>query len=71
MAAEIVSTLVTAFTSTAQSIGTGCVSLFESIFMNADKTSISNLGIYLLVLAGVGFAFGLSKMIFGMVRNRG
>lgn len=75
MAAEIVSTLVTAFTTTAQSIGTGCVSLFQSIFMKQTEAGvyegISDLGVYLLVLAGVGFAFGLSKMIFGMVRNRG
>lgn len=79
MAAEIVSTLVTAFTSTAQAIGVAIVSLFQSIFMNATTSAegittysgISDLGVYVLVLAGVGFAFGLSKVVFGMIRNRG
>ena len=78
MAAEIVSTIVTAFTTTAQSIGTAIVSLFQAIFMNATTVEgvttyagISDLGIYVLVLAGVGFAFGLSKVVFGMIRNRG
>lgn len=79
MAASIVSTLTTAFTTTAQGIGSAIVSLFQSIFMNATTSAegvvtysgISNLGIYVLVLAGVGFAFGLSKVVFGMIRNRG
>lgn len=71
MAGTIVSTLVTAFTTTAQSIGTAIVSLFKSIFMDAAGTGISDLGVYVLVLAGVGFAFGLSKVVFGMIRNRG
>lgn len=79
MAASIVSTLVTAFTTTAQSIGKAIVSLFQTMFMNATTSSegvvtysgISDLGTYLLVLAGVGFAFGLSKVVFGMIRNRG
>ena len=78
MAAEIVSSIVTAFTTTAQAIGTAIVSLFQSIFMNGTTvegvttySGISDLGIYVLVLAGVGFAFGLSKVVFGMIRNRG
>ena len=79
MASTIVSTLVTAFTTTAESIGTAIVSLFQSIFMNATTSTegvvtysgISDLGVYVLVLAGVGFAFGLSKVVFGMIRNRG
>lgn len=78
MAAEIVSSIVTAFTATAQAIGTAIVSLFQSIFMNGTTvdgvttySGISDLGIYVLVLAGVGFAFGLSKVVFGMIRNRG
>ena len=71
MAAQIVSTIVTAFTTTAQSIGTAIVNLFQSIFMDATGAGISDLGVYVLVLAGVGFAFGLSKVVFGMIRNRG
>ena len=71
MAAQIVSTIVTAFTTTAQSIGTAIVNLFQSIFMDATGEGISDLGVYVLVLAGVGFAFGLSKVVFGMIRNRG
>lgn len=78
MAAEIVSTIVTAFTTTAQSIGAAIVALFQAIFMNATTvegvttySGISDLGVYVLVLAGIGFAFGLSKVVFGMIRNRG
>ena len=77
MAGEIVSTIVTAFTSTAQSIGTAIVSLFQSMFMNATTvegvttySGISNVGIYTLVLAGVGLAFGLSKAIFGCISSK-
>lgn len=77
MAANIVSTIVTAFTTTAQSIGTAIVSLFQSIFMKSTVVDgvttydgISDLGIYVLVLAGIGFAFGLSKVIFGWIRSK-
>ena len=77
MAGEIVSTIVTAFTSTAQSIGTAIVSLFQSMFMNATTvegvttySGISNVGVYTLVLAGVGLAFGLSKAIFGWISSK-
>lgn len=77
MAAEIVSAVVTAFTSTAQSIGSAIVALFQTIFMNATTvegvttySGISNVGIYTLVLCGMGLAFGLSKAIFGWISGK-
>lgn len=70
MAAEIVTTLTTAFTSTASAIGTGVVQLFTDL-VTTGEGKLSNLGIFILVMAGVGFAFGLSKMLVGLIRNRG
>lgn len=70
MAAEIVTTITTAFTSTATAIGKGVVGLFTDLMSTTDG-KLSNLGIFILVMAGVGFAFGLSKMLVGLIRNRG
>ena len=73
MGAEIVTTLTTAFTSTASSIGKGIVSIFSDVFLvtSGDTTTLSSVGQFVLVMAGVGFAFGLAKFVTGMIRNRG
>ena len=70
MGAEIVSTLTTAFTSTASAIGKGIVSIFSDVFLNGEG-GLSSVGTFVLVMAGVGFAFGLAKFVTGMIRNRG
>lgn len=70
MGASIVSTLTTAFTSTATAIGSSIVNLFNDIFV-AEGGGLTNVGIYIIALAGVGFAFGLSKAILSFGRNRG
>lgn len=71
MGAEIVTTLTTAFTSTASAIGKGIVSIFTDVFMAEGGESLSSVGTFVLVMAGVGFAFGLAKFVTGMIRNRG
>lgn len=75
--ADLVSSIVSAFTTACQSIGTGVVSLFKGIMIEnigttaAPEYALSGVGQFVLVMAGVGFAFGLSKSLVNLIRNRG
>lgn len=77
MAAELVSVLTTAFVNTAKALGEGVRILFTDLITETSTvngvstTSISDLGVFVLVMAGIGFAFGLSKMFVNLIRNRG
>lgn len=44
-------------------VGSGAVAFFESIFLNAEKTGLSNFGTYLLFGTGLGIAIGIMRWI--------
>lgn len=68
---EVVSTLVTALTEfitgSASAIGEGITELLFT--SNAEGiTGLSNAGVVIFTIMGIGFAVGLMHVIFGLIR---
>lgn len=61
-------TMVTFITSLVQTLSAGFTGLFWS--GEGSNRVVSDLGIFLLVLFGVGIAVGASKLIFKLIKNR-
>ena len=68
---DIIQTIVTALTEmvtgSANAIGTGLQSLLFTT--NGDVQTLSSGGIVILTMVGIGFAIGLMRVIFGLIRG--
>ena len=60
--------LVQFITSLVQALSAGFTGMFWE--GEGETRKISDIGIFLLVLFGIGIAVGASKLIFGLIKNR-
>lgn len=82
MIADIIETIVDTIQGILAGIGTGITGYFESVFVTRlpgvdtilntadDVVNLSNMGIFIFVLLGIGAAFGLATLVFNLVRHR-
>lgn len=61
-------TMVTFIMSLVQTLSEGFTGLFWS--GEGSERVISDLGVFLLVLFGIGITVGASKLIFNLIKNR-
>lgn len=72
MASELITTLITAITGFVTGMAGAFVDAFENIFMVSTDgafTGLSNLGIFLIVLAGVSLGYGVIRYVTGLFRR--
>lgn len=73
MASELVTTIITALTSFVSGLGSAFVSAFQTLFMiegeNGTYSGINDLGIFILVFAGVSLGYGVIRYITGLFRR--
>lgn len=72
MASEIVTIIITAITSFVSGIGGAFVYAFQNLFMIKTETGfdgINDLGITVLVFAGVSLGYGVVRYITGLFRR--
>lgn len=76
MVATIIDTIVTTIQGLLAGIGSGVVSYFQSLVLVEDVTpgtytdALNEFGVFIFVLLGIGAAFGLATLVFGLVRGR-
>jgi hypothetical protein len=70
MVADVIETIVDVITGLLEGIGSGIVSYFEAVFLNATADGLNSVGTFIFVLLGIGAAFGLASLVFNMVRSR-
>ena len=76
MIAEIISTIVLTIKGLLSGIGSGVVVYFQSLILIESATpgvytdALNPFGTFIFVLLGIGAAFGLAGMVFGLVRGR-
>ena len=76
MVQDIITTIVEVIQGLLAGIGSGVVTYFQSLVLVESSVagvytdSLNEFGIFIFVLLGIGAAFGLSKMLFGLVRGR-
>lgn len=73
MAAEIVTTIITALTSFVTGLGGAFVDAFQRLFMiageNGSYSGINDLGIFILVFFGISIGYGVIRWITGLFRR--
>ncbi|MBQ8392319.1 MAG: hypothetical protein IJX51_00970 [Clostridia bacterium] len=69
---EIITTIGGALTGFIEYLWQAVTSFFTGIFWDGtgETRTISDLGVFLLVLFGIGIAVGCSKLIFNLIKNR-
>jgi hypothetical protein len=73
MAAEIVSTIITAITSFVSGLGSAFLQGFQSLFMvqgtGGTYEGLNDLGIFVLVFFGISLGYGVIRWITGLFRR--
>lgn len=73
MASEIVTTIITAITSFVSGMGGAFVDAFQHLFMiegaEGQFSGLNNMGIAILVFAGVSLGYGVIRWITGLFRR--
>lgn len=69
MITKILESVTTAIVTFLQSIGSGTVDFFESIFTVTTEsgTDISNLGIFILALLGISIALAVVRAVWSLI----
>lgn len=66
--------IVQAITSTFTDLGTAILQFlkdgFETVFLNAGKTGLSNLGIFCFAMLGIALTIGMTRWITSLVRRK-
>jgi hypothetical protein len=70
MVNDIITTVIDVITGLLAGIGSGIVDYFEAVFLNDAGTGLNAVGTFVFVLLGISAAFGLSALVFNMVRSR-
>ncbi len=70
MGSSIIQTIVTAITGFLAGMGEALVSFFNGVFTSTSEggTGISNLGIFLLTMVGIGFAMWAVRQVLSIIR---
>lgn len=72
---EVITTLTSGISQMATGIGTGIGNLVTEIFLKVDEsgavTGLSTFGGVIVIFAGIGLAFGLSKLVVHWVSGLG
>ena len=69
---EIISTIGGALTGFIEYLWQAIVSFFTGMFWEGtgETRKITDIGVFLLVLFGIGIAVGCSKLVFNLIKNR-
>ena len=70
MVADIITTVIDVITGLLAGIGSGIVEYFEAVFLTPAGDGLNAVGTFIFVLLGISAAFGLSALVFNMVRSR-
>ena len=69
MVNDIITTVIDVITGLLAGIGSGIVDYFEAVFLDGAG-NLNPVGTFIFVLLGISAAFGLSALVFNMVRSR-
>lgn len=73
MVTTLIDTIVSVVTGLVSGLGEGISDLFTAIFMTGtgETATISNLGIFVLAVLGIGIAMSIFRWTLSLIRNRG
>lgn len=65
----LIEVLISFVTGSAQAIGEGLTTLFFVVSETGAVTGLSNAGVVMVTFIAIGFAVGLMRVIFGLIRR--
>ncbi|MCL2522960.1 MAG: hypothetical protein FWE36_08900 [Erysipelotrichales bacterium] len=66
---QLISVVVSTFTTLLAGIGTGIVELFDTLILQSDGTTVTTFALYAFMLIGLGLGIKFAYWIISLVRR--